>query len=138
MKKLELEKINELLLKEYNVFYTYQLLGAIQDEEVSMDRFRYLCSAFASAEANDDNSWVPRNFNSKSIAITGIKMTPEEADKVNCFLKLVYNLFHADLITRVIQNDRITAKQFKVACGVIAMAESMDNDEFVPKGWEDV
>lgn len=47
MKKLELEKINELLLKEYNVSYTYQLLGAIQDEKVSMDRFRYLCSAFA-------------------------------------------------------------------------------------------
>lgn len=138
MRKLELEKINELLLKDYNVFYTYQLLGAIQDEKVSMDRFRYLCAAFASAEEHGDDNWVPKNFNSKAITITGVKMTPEEADKVNCFLKLVYNLFHADLITRVIQNDRITAKQFEVACGVIAMAESMDNDEFVPKGWEDI
>ena len=125
-------------MKDYNVFYTYQLLGAIQDEKVSMDRFRYLCSAFASAEAHDDHNWVPKNFNSKAITITGIKMTPEEADKVNCFLKLAYNPFHADLIARAIQNGRITVEKFEIGCGIIAIAEQQDKDEFVPKGWEEV
>lgn len=65
-------------------------------------------------------------------------MTQKEIEKVNSFLKRKYNIFHADLITRAIQNDRITLEQFDVACGVIAMAESVDNDEFVPKGWEDI
>lgn len=65
-------------------------------------------------------------------------MTQEEIDKVNSLLMLKYNIFHADLITRAIQNDRITLEQFDVTCGVIAMAESVDNDEFVPKGWEDI
>lgn len=65
-------------------------------------------------------------------------MTQNEIEKVNCFLERKYNLFHADLIARAIQNDRITVEQFKVACGVIAMAESVDGDEFVPKGWEEV
>lgn len=65
-------------------------------------------------------------------------MTQKEIEKVNSLLKRKYNIFHADLITRAIQNDRITLEQFDVACGVIAMAESVDNDEFVPKGWEEV
>lgn len=65
-------------------------------------------------------------------------MTQKEIEKVNFFLKKKYNIFHADLITRAIQNDRITVEQFKVACGVIVMAESVDGDEFVPKGWEGV
>ena len=65
-------------------------------------------------------------------------MTQKEIEKVNSSLKLKYNIFHADLITRAIQNDRITLEQFDAACGVIAMAESVDNDEFVPKGWEDI
>lgn len=65
-------------------------------------------------------------------------MTQKEIEKMNSFLKRKYNIFHADLITRAIQNDRITLEQFDVACGVIAMAESVDYDEFVPKGWEDI
>lgn len=65
-------------------------------------------------------------------------MTQKEIEKVNYILKRIYNIFHADLITRAVQNDRITVEQFKIACGVIAMAESVDNDEFVPKGWEGV
>lgn len=65
-------------------------------------------------------------------------MTEKEIEKVNYILKRKYNIFHADLITRAIQNDRITLEQFKVACGVIAMAERSGNDEFVPKVWEGV
>lgn len=33
---------------------------------------------------------------------------------------------------------RITVEQFKIACGVIAMAERSGDDEFVPKIWEDM
>jgi hypothetical protein len=65
-------------------------------------------------------------------------MTQKEIEKVNYILKRKYNKFHADLITRAVQNDRIPVGQFKVACGVIAMAERSGDDEFVPKIWEDV
>ena len=65
-------------------------------------------------------------------------MTQKEIEKVNYILKRKYNIFHADLITRAVQNDRITVEQFKIACGVIAMAERSDGDEFVPKGWGNV
>jgi hypothetical protein len=65
-------------------------------------------------------------------------MTQKEIEKVNYILKRKYNIFHADLITRAVQNDRITVEQFKVACGVIAMAERSGDDEFVPKIWEDM
>lgn len=65
-------------------------------------------------------------------------MTQKEIEKANCFLRMKYNIFHADLITRAVQNDRITVEQFKIACGIIAMAERSDGDEFVPKGWEEV
>ena len=30
-------------------------------------------------------------------------MTQKEIEKANCFLKLKYNIFHADLITRAMQ-----------------------------------
>ena len=65
-------------------------------------------------------------------------MTQKEIEKVNYILKRKYNIFHADLITRAVQKDRITVEQFKIACGVIAMAERSDGDKFVPKGWEEV
>lgn len=65
-------------------------------------------------------------------------MTQKEIEKVNYILKRKYNIFHADLITRAVQNDRITVEHFKISCGVIAMAERSGDDEFVPKCWEDV
>ena len=65
-------------------------------------------------------------------------MTQKEIEKVNYILKRKYNIFHADLITRAVQNDRISVEQFKIACGVIAMAERADDDEFVPKCWEGI
>jgi hypothetical protein len=36
------------------------------------------------------------------------------------------------------KKQRITVEQFKIACGVIAMAERSGDDEFVPKIWEDM
>lgn len=65
-------------------------------------------------------------------------MTQEEIKKVNSLLMLKYNIFHADLITRAIQDESISVGQFEIGCGLIAIAEQRDKDEFVPKGWEEV
>lgn len=65
-------------------------------------------------------------------------MTQKEIEKVNCFLKRKYNIFHADLITRAMQDESISVGQFEIGCGLITIAEQQDKDEFVPKGWEEV
>lgn len=65
-------------------------------------------------------------------------MTQKEIEKVNCFLKRKYNIFHADLITRAMQDESISVEQFEIGCGLIAIAEQQDKHEFVPKGWEEV
>lgn len=65
-------------------------------------------------------------------------MKQKEIEKANCFLKLKYNIFHADLITRAMQDENISIRQFEIGCGLIAIAEQQDKDEFVPKGWEEV
>ena len=65
-------------------------------------------------------------------------MTQKEIEKVNSFLKRKYNIFHADLITRAIQDESISVDKFVIGCGLIAIAEQQDNDYFVPSGWEEV
>ena len=65
-------------------------------------------------------------------------MTQKEIEKANSFLKRKYNIFHADLITRAIQDESISVDKFEIGCGLIAIAEQQDKDEFVPKGWEEV
>lgn len=65
-------------------------------------------------------------------------MTQKEIEKANCFLRMKYNMFHADLITRAMQDESISVGQFEVGCYLIAIAEQQDKDEFVPKGWEEV
>ena len=65
-------------------------------------------------------------------------MTQEEIEKVNSLLMTRYNIFHADLITRAMQDENISIRQFEIGCGLIAIAEQQDKDEFVPKGWEEV
>ena len=65
-------------------------------------------------------------------------MTQKEIEKANCFLKRKYNIFHADLITRAMQDESISVGQFEVGCYLIAIAEQQDKDEFVSKGWEEV
>lgn len=63
-------------------------------------------------------------------------MTQKEIEKANCFLKHKYNIFHADLITRTIQDDNMLIEVFEHGCREIQKAELMGDDEFVPKGWE--
>lgn len=65
-------------------------------------------------------------------------MIQKEIEKVNSLLKRSYNIFHADLITRAIQDEDISVDKFEIGCGLIAIAEQRDKDEFVPKGWEEV
>lgn len=65
-------------------------------------------------------------------------MTQKEIEKVNYILKRIYNIFHADLITRAMQDESISVGQFEIGCGIIAIAEQQDKDKFVPKGWEGV
>lgn len=65
-------------------------------------------------------------------------MTEKEIEKVNSFLMMKYNIFHADLITRAIQDESISVDKFEIGCYLIAIAEQQDKDEFVPKGWEEV
>lgn len=65
-------------------------------------------------------------------------MTQEEIEKVNYILMLKYNIFHADLITRAMQDERISVGQFEIGCDLIGIAEQQDKDEFVPSGWEEV
>ena len=65
-------------------------------------------------------------------------MTQKEIEKVNSLLMTRYNIFHADLITRAVQDESISVEQFEIGCGLIAIAEQQDNDYFVPGGWEEV
>lgn len=65
-------------------------------------------------------------------------MTQKEIEKANCVLRMKYNIFHADLITRAIQDESISVEQFEIGYGLIAIAEQQDKDEFVPKGWKEV
>lgn len=65
-------------------------------------------------------------------------MKQEEIDKVNSLLMTKYNIFHADLITRAIQDESISVDKFVVGCNLIGLSEEQDNDYFVPSGWEEV
>ena len=65
-------------------------------------------------------------------------MTQKEIEKVNYILKRKYNIFHADLITRAIQDESISVDKFEGGCITIDAAEFINEDEFVPSGWEGV
>ena len=65
-------------------------------------------------------------------------MTQKEIEKMNCLLELKYNVFHANLITRAIQDENISVEEFEGGCITICAAEFIDEDEFVPSGWEGV
>lgn len=65
-------------------------------------------------------------------------MTQKEIEKVNRFLKRKYNIFHADLITRAIQDESISVDKFEIGCIQTTIAELQSEDEFVPSGWEEV
>lgn len=65
-------------------------------------------------------------------------MTDLEIGKVNYILTQKYNIFHADLIARAIQDDSMSIEDFWSGCLTIDAAEFIDDDEHVPAGWENV
>lgn len=65
-------------------------------------------------------------------------MTQKGIEKVNSLLMTKYNIFHADLITRAIQDESISVDKFVIGCNLIGLSEEQDNDYFVPSGWEEV
>lgn len=65
-------------------------------------------------------------------------MTELEIEKVNYILTQKYNIFHADLIARAIQDDSMSIEDFWSGCLTIDAAEFIDNDEYVPDGWGNV
>lgn len=65
-------------------------------------------------------------------------MTQKEIEKVNSLLMTKYNIFHADLITRAIQDESISVDKFVIGCNLIGLSEEQDNDYFVPSGWEEL
>lgn len=65
-------------------------------------------------------------------------MTQKEIEKANSLLMTRYNIFHADLITRAVQDESISVDKFEIGCSLIAIAEQQDNNYLVPSGWEEV
>lgn len=65
-------------------------------------------------------------------------MTELEIGKVNYILTQKYNISHADLIARAIQDDNMSMEDFWSGCLTIDAAEFIDDDEYVPDGWENV
>lgn len=63
-------------------------------------------------------------------------MTNSQAEKLTTLLEAHYNLFHADLIHKALTDDYITLSSFSNGIKEILRAETKDNDEFVPHGWE--
>ena len=59
-------------------------------------------------------------------------------EKINELLLKHYNVFHADLVTCAIQDDDMSIEVFERGCREIQKAELVEDDEFVPKGWEEV
>lgn len=65
-------------------------------------------------------------------------MTPLQIEKVNYILMQQCNIFHADMITRAIEDEALSLNDFIHGRNLIMGAERDDLDEFVPKGWEEV
>ena len=69
-------------------------------------------------------------------------MLVDDIQKVNEFvhglLLKKYSIFHANLISRAIQDDNMPTDVFEQGIIEIQEAEASDNYEFVPKGWEGV
>lgn len=65
-------------------------------------------------------------------------MTYLEIEKVNYLLLQSYNIFHADLICRAIQDNDLSFDTFRNGINEIRKAEKEDKDEYIPKGWEEI
>ena len=60
-------------------------------------------------------------------------------DKLSWLLESHYNLFHADMIQRAMNDDSISLKDFIAGCVAIHTSErDTDEDEFTPNEFKNV
>ena len=67
-----------------------------------------------------------------------MKAIAPSLEEIYTELQKKFNLFHADLLYRAIQDTSISASDFNRGFFEIYEAEGRDEDEFIPKGWENV
>lgn len=54
------EKLNIFTHYIFNSFHSEKLRNLIDDKNVSIDRFRYLCSVMSAAEKENEPFWLPK------------------------------------------------------------------------------
>lgn len=57
------EKRNIFINYSFNSFHSERLRKLIDNKNISIDRFRYLCSAISAAEEENNPFWLPKNMN---------------------------------------------------------------------------
>ena len=62
-----------------------------------------------------------------------------QIDKLSEILRNHFNLFHADMIYRAVQDDTISVEDFKLGVLAIKSAENKSfDDEFIPQQFQNV
>lgn len=57
------EKLNIFAKCSFNAFHSEKLRKLIDNKNISIDRFRYLCSAISAAEKENEPYWLPKRMN---------------------------------------------------------------------------
>ena len=57
------EKRNIFIKYTFNYFHSEKLRKLIDNENISIDRFRYLCSVISAAEQENEPYWLPKRMN---------------------------------------------------------------------------
>lgn len=56
------KKLNIFIEYYFNSFHSERLRNLIDDENISVDRFRYLCSVISAAEEENEPYWLPKSM----------------------------------------------------------------------------
>lgn len=56
------KKLNIFVYYIFNSFHSEKLRKLIDDENISVERFRYLCSAISAAEEANEPYWLPKRM----------------------------------------------------------------------------
>ena len=62
MTNVSKEKLNIFENYSFNYFHSEKLRKLINDKNVSIDRFRYLCSVITAAEKENEPFWLPKRM----------------------------------------------------------------------------
>ena len=63
MTNVSKEKLNIFKNYSFNYFHSEKLRKLINDKNVSIDRFSYLCSVITAAEKENEPFWLPKRMN---------------------------------------------------------------------------